>query len=146
MAWKSDPSNFKYTIVDGFDKVFDEKGNNSLRLRQIQWGERDKVYLDMRKWISKDDGSEEIGKGVSFLTDNGPGELINTLIDSGYGNTQEIVKHLSYRDDFIPSISDALGETITPEQLERFKNNVIKYNAEDMSDVYDPRDMDLGDE
>lgn len=142
MAWKSDSSKFTFTIVDDFDRVFDEKGNESLNLRKIKWGEREKVHLDMRKWIASENG-EVMGKGISFLTEDGPGELINVLIEEGYGHTQEIVKRLADREDFVPTISDVLGETITDEQLERFKNNVIKYNAKDLDNVFDPRDMDL---
>jgi hypothetical protein len=111
---------YKYTIVDGFDKIIEEKGNEILALRKIKWGEREKINLDLRRWYTNESG-ESIGKGTSFMTDNGPGELINVLIQEGYGETPEILKNLAPRKDFMPSISDVLGDTITSEQLERLR-------------------------
>lgn len=139
MAWKKD-TEFKYEVI-GIDKVIEEKGNTMLALREVSWNDRT-PSLELRKWRNTDEG-ERADKGFSFLTEDGPNELVNALIDCGFGNTQDILKRVSNREDFIPSMSDILGETITSEQLERFKNTIVKYNAEDLSDVYDPRDMDL---
>lgn len=95
-----------YHIVDGFDKVFDEKGNCFLAFRKITWGEKtDNVKLDMRKWYNNKDGGESVGKGFSFLTDEGPNELAKILVEEGYGDTDELIELLNNR---VPKEEDDL--------------------------------------
>jgi SAM-dependent methyltransferase len=43
---------------------------------------------------------ERNGKGYTFSTEEGPGELILGLIDAGFGNTKDILDHISKRKDF----------------------------------------------
>lgn len=98
----------EYSIVDEFDHTIDESGNQFIALRKIRWGDRDKVSLDIRKYWMQAEG-EVLGKGVSFLTEEGPHELVNVMTREGYGNTKEILKSLKDRDDFQKSLNVVLG-------------------------------------
>ena len=92
------------------DSTIDENGSIFIALRKVQWvknGEdpdETKAKLDLRKYRVDENGDEIAGKGISFLTDDGPNELTKVLIHEGYGNTKEILKELKNRDDFVDSV------------------------------------------
>jgi hypothetical protein len=92
------------------DSTIDEKGSIFIALRKVQWvknGEdpdETKAKLDLRKYRVDENGDEIAGKGISFLTDDGPNELTKVLVHEGYGNTKEILKELKNRDDFVDSV------------------------------------------
>jgi hypothetical protein len=133
-----------YRIVDGYDEVIAEHGNEMLALRKIMWGENlnGKVYLDLRRWKAGDTG-EIVGKGFSFFDpDNTPHELVHRMVELGYGDTKTILGHLSGRNNFGSSMVDILGSTLTEEQIERFKQNAIE-EIDPSEELYDPR-SDLG--
>ena len=100
---------FSYTIIDGVDKVFEEKGNQFGAVRKIQWGDKG-PYLEVRKWRNTPDGGEQATKGYTFMTDEGPGELAKTLIDMGYGETKDVLDILKERYDFRKSLNSVLGK------------------------------------
>ena len=100
----------KYTIHEDFNKVFDEKGNTFLAMRKISWGDSEKVNLDIRKWYTNAEGEETVGKGLSFLTEEGPDQLADMLLDIGYGNTEQCLRHLSDREDFKQSLNKVVGK------------------------------------
>jgi len=109
--------------IGNIDEVFDEKGNTFLALREVAWGSSDKFRLDIRKWITDKDGEEQVGKGVSFLTDDGPNDLTVALLKNGYGKTGDVINSIKDRDDFSKCI-DSYNQN----------NEVI----EDTSEYYDP--------
>lgn len=80
---------FEYSTNPDFDYVIDEKGNTFIALRQIDWGNKGDYKLDLRKYYASNEG-EKMAKGLSFLTDDGPNELTKVLIETGYGNDDEI--------------------------------------------------------
>ena len=121
---------FSYTIEDNFDKVFDEKGNSMLALRKIKWGDSDSVKLDLRKWYNGKDG-ETVGKGFSFLTEEGPHELAKVLVEKGYGYTKDIVNALKSRKDF-KQVMENVASDIDISNLEI---------EDDTTDYYDPKDI-----
>lgn len=90
----------------GEDKIFDERGNSFLAMRNVQWDRKDegpdetKAKLELRKWIIGKDLKETPNKGFSFLTEDGPNNLAKTLVESGYGDTKELILELAKRDDF----------------------------------------------
>lgn len=127
MAFKSD--SFKYEIHDDYDKVFDEKGNTFLAMRKISWGENGTPRYDLRKWYTNADGDEVVGKGVSFLTEEGPNNLANILIENGFGNMDVILSHLKDRENFSQALNRAVGE-----DSEHFDDDI-----ED--DFYDPMEL-----
>ena len=100
---------------DGMDEIFDEKGNVFLAMRKIQWckagaePDPDKAKLELRKWHMKPDG-ETPSKGFAFLTEEGPHELVNSLVSNGYGYTKDILLKLKERDDFEESVKGIYDE------------------------------------
>ena len=101
---------FKYTIVDDFDHVIDESGNSTLNLRKLYWGDKsDNVKLDLRRYYINEQG-ERLGKGVSFLTEEGPHNLVETMAGLGYGNTRRILDNIKDREDFRPALNSVLGK------------------------------------
>lgn len=115
MAFKrSDDGEFKFSIR-GIDRIIEEKGNQFLALRQIAWGvgddepvDRDKIRLDLRKYRVDDNGKEIMSKGVSFMTDEGPSELVHVLLEEGYGNTKKCKNILNNRIESVDEEDDNL--------------------------------------
>ncbi len=123
---------FKYSIIDNIDYTIEEQGNQFTALRKVRWGDSDKEYLEIRRWRNTPDGGEQAAKGVTFMTEEGPSELINTLVDLGYGNTKEVIQHLFTRVDFRKSLNSVLGK-----DDELFDKN--EGTLED--DYYDPKSL-----
>lgn len=123
---------FKYSIIDNIDYTLEEQGNQFTALRKIRWGDSDKDYLEIRRWRNTPDGGEQAAKGCTFMTEEGPSELMNALIDLGYGNTKEVLTHLSSRPDFRKSLNSVLGK-----EDELFDESVG--TLED--DFYDPKSL-----
>ena len=90
---------------DGMDGIFDEHGTMFLTMRKTQWvedGENpdpEKAKLELRKYRVTAEG-ERPDKGFSFLTEDGPHELVNVLIENGYGDTREVLLKLRERENF----------------------------------------------
>lgn len=120
---------FEYNIDNDFDFTIDEKGNSFIALRKVQWGGKGEYKLDIRKWYSSSEGEDVVGKGVSFLTEEGPHELTKVLVDNGFGNTNEILHGLSKREDFNKCI-EALNNG----------EDILNINIDD-EDYYDPSEI-----
>lgn len=106
---------FDYKVNPDFDFIFDEKGNTFLALRKITWNEGGKEKLDIRKYYNSSDGTETVGKGVSFITEEGPHELTRILVENDYGYTDEIINGIKNRKDFMASLVKVLNEEDTKE-------------------------------
>ena len=109
----NDKGDFTYKVGD-IDEVVDSKGNSVIMLRTVAWGENGKEKLELRRWIV-DINAEKPLKGVAFLTEDGPDNLVNVLLDKGYGKTDEVLEVLSTRDDF----DDALSELNKPKNSKK---------------------------
>ena len=112
MPRKFDNDSINLEIDDSVNEVFDEApGSNSfLALRRLRWSETGNFKLDIRKWYTNSEGEEVAGKGVSFLTEDGPNNLINALMKHGYGDTRGIIDSISTRDDFLPNVKRVLNK------------------------------------
>ena len=96
---------FHYEIDKNFNHTIDERGNSFIALRKIKWGDSDKFKLDLRKYISTEKG-ETMGKGVSFITEDGPHELTKVLLENDYGKADEIANVIvNKRKDIFDDIS-----------------------------------------
>lgn len=124
---------FKYEVDPEFDYLIEEKGNQALFFRRVSWNGRD-AKPEIRKWYV-DGTSETPGKGFSFMTEEGPNELIKTMTELGYGNTEEVLENISKRDDFPVAVKKVLGKGV--EELTE------EYDSIELEDVYDPRALDL---
>ena len=86
---------FEYTNDPNFDYTIDEKGNTFIALRKIDWGNKGEYKLDLRKYYASENG-ETMSKGVSF-SDEGADELTKVLLETGYGDVEEITDTIVYK-------------------------------------------------
>ena len=133
---------FNLEIDPSLDVVFDEgSGNSFLAMRKLRWDENSSFKIDLRKWFTNSDGEEIAGKGFSFITEDGPNNLVNCLIDNGFGDTRDIIEKVSTRDDFVDALVtsatalDALG-------LDELKDKVKKAaESSEAESFYDPKEL-----
>lgn len=100
----------KYTIDPKINYVFEEQGNQFNAFRKLSWGEDSKTYYELRRWRNTPDGKEIPAKGMTFLTEDGPNELVHTLVDNNFGNTKVLLESLYKRNDFQKSLNTVIGK------------------------------------
>lgn len=129
---------FNLEIDHSVDEVFDEGvGSSFLALRKIRWNENSPYKLDIRKWFTNSDGSEVAGKGVSFITENGPNGLIKALLKNNYGDTRDVLNSIKTRDDFLYNVKSVLDEMGENSDL-----IAIKPSGEDSETTFfDPKEL-----
>lgn len=98
-------SDFKYKVV-GIDEIIEERGNTISRIREIKWGDGDNIKLDIRRYHIDKNGDEKMSKGFGFVTEDGPTNLTNILVEQGYGDAKFILKHLKDRDEVKDLLED----------------------------------------
>ena len=124
---------FEYKIDENFDHLIEEKGNQAIFFRRVSWNGRD-ANLEIRKWIVSGT-DEQPYKGVTFLTENGPDELVRVMTETGFGKTEEVLSNISKREDFGVAVKKVLGKGI--DELTE------DYSDIELEEVYDPRSLDL---
>lgn len=122
-------ADFTYKIHDDYDYIIEESGNTFVALRKLTWGNAENPKLDLRRYYNTDEG-ERVHKGVS-ITDDGADELVKVLCDTGYGDTEEIIRGIKDREDFMPSLSKVIGKDNIPETDMEIKD----------SDYFDPNSI-----
>ena len=129
---------FHLEIDDTVNEVFDEGvGNSFLAMRRLRWSEDGQFKLDLRKWITNSEGEEIAGKGFSFITEEGPANLVNCLLKHGYGDTRKTLEGLQDREDFIPEAMAILAKKgAIPEG-----SFAIVQDEEGSGSFYDPKDF-----
>lgn len=105
------PREFNLEIDNSVNVVFDEvPGNSFLALRKLRWSPNSSFRLDIRKWYTNSSGEEIAGKGVSFMTDEGPENLIQALLENGYGDTRKTLNGIKDREDFAVAVKEVIME------------------------------------
>lgn len=115
---KTEFGQVKSKIFEGEDNIFDEKGSTFCALRKVAWYNADKneepteedAKWEIRKWRANDDGTDTPNKGMTFLTDEGPHNLAEMLVDKGFGETKKIIGSLKGRDNFKDSVEHMYDE------------------------------------
>ena len=103
-------NSMQYHIFEDYNIPFDEKGTTYGTVRKVQWikndGEPDeaKAKIEIRK-VYTSGAEEKIGKGYTFSTPEGPGELAIGLIKVGFGKTKDILNSIRKRDDFKDAVN-----------------------------------------
>ena len=93
------------------NKIFDETtGNSFLALRKLRWNSNSDFKLDIRKWFTDSKGNEVAGKGVSFMTPEGPSNLVKALLEIGVADTRSTLEGIKDRDDFLVNVKEVLEE------------------------------------
>ena len=127
---------FKLEIDDSINEVFDEvPGNSFLALRKLRWSDSGPFKLDIRKWYVNADGEEIAGKGVAFMTPEGPDNLIEALLSNGYGDTRKTLRGISDREEF----PIAVKEILTEKGIDI--NNVEVPDIDSLGTFYDPKEI-----
>lgn len=102
-------TNIKYHCTKDFNINFDEKGNTCGTLRLAQWLKPDqepddtKAKPELRKMYVTKEG-ERMGKGYTFSSIDAVHDLTQGLVTGGFGNTKNILRSISTRDDFLESV------------------------------------------
>lgn len=118
---------FKFEVDKNFgDHVIEERDNLSIIMRKISWGNSGEYKVDIRKYLYTEEG-ERMNKGIS-LTDNGANELAKELVSCGYGDTKEIIKALSKREE---NLADLLNQC----------NNENEDEDNGSEEYYDPKEL-----
>lgn len=122
---------------DDVNEIIDEgSGNSFIALRKVKWDENKDFKLDIRKWYTNSNGEEIAGKGVGFITEDGPTNLIKALIKHGYGNTRQILEQLSEREEFPIAVKEIIvGKNIDIDGI------VLSTNDNVSITYYDPNDI-----
>lgn len=130
---------FEYTTDPNFDYTIDEKGNTFIALRKIDWGNNGNYKLDLRKYYASESG-ETMSKGVSFLTDEGPDELTKVLVETGYGNDEELATAIIENRPYVLGRIKAELDN-DPELVERIKHERLDEVYDDDEEFYDPEEL-----
>ena len=118
---------FKFEVDKNFgDHVIEERDNLSIIMRKISWGNSGEYKVDIRKYLYTEEG-ERMNKGIS-LTDNGANELAKELVSCGYGDTKEIIKALSKREE---NLADLINQC----------NNKSEDEDNGSEEYYDPKEL-----
>ena len=98
-------------IDQSIDEVIDEvPGSSFIALRKLRWSPTSSFKLDIRRWYTSNTGEEIAGKGISFMTEQGPDNLIQALLKHGYGDTRKTLDGIRERPDFLENVKDVLDE------------------------------------
>lgn len=127
------------TIIDNFDHVIYENGNAYISLRKVKWSEDSDPKLDLRRYVTKPDGGEQMMKGCSF-NDDAANELTNVLIEEGYGDTRTCVENLQQRDDFMESLAWAMSDNDKDKMKELFPDIELPDVSEEEENFIDIRE------
>lgn len=128
---------FKLEIDPSIDEVIDEiPGSSFIALRKLRWSDTGSFKLDIRKWYTNAEGEEIAGKGVSFMTEEGPDNLIEVLLKHGYGDTRKTLNGLQDREDF----AIAVKEILTSKNINL--DNIESPSIDSLSgEFYDPKSI-----
>lgn len=127
---------FNLEIDQSLNVVFDETpGNSFLALRKLRWNPNSPFRLDIRKWYTNAQGEEIAGKGISFMTPEGPENLVQALLENGYCDTRKTLNGLKNREDF----EIAIKEVITENNIDLDKINISIDQLESAATFYDPK-------
>lgn len=88
---------------DGINEVIDELSATSfLALREVKWSDGDEDFkLDLRRYFVKQDDTVMPGKGTAI---GNPDKLTEVLVKYAYGNTENMLRDMTARDDFVSSM------------------------------------------
>ena len=130
---------FHLEIDDSCNEVFDEgSGNSFLAMRKLRWNENGQFKLDLRKWITNSEGEEIAGKGFSFITEDGPANLVQCLLKHGYGDTRKTLEGIQNREDFV---DEAMNILAMKGALPEGSFVVRPLDEEGSGGFYDPKDF-----
>lgn len=113
--------------------IVEEKENSFIAIRKIKWSKDSDTYkLDIRKYRSSETGDIP-SKGVSFYNEEeATTEIINGLLQNGYGDSTEISKCIFTER---PEIAENLIK------LQNGEMTIEELDTGALDEFYDPREM-----
>lgn len=130
-------------VFKDYEIPFDEKGATCGVVRKVQWvkagqnPDESKAKIELRKTYIQG-GEERTGKGYTFSTEEGPGELVCGLISAGFGDTKEILRSIRTRNDFLEAATTINEDSDEgSEDGEMFDMRTLFLDVEDSSDEDD---------
>lgn len=136
------PREFNLELDPSINEIIDEAtgGNSFIALRKLRWSETSPFRLDIRKWYTNAQGKEIAGKGVSFISQEGPDNLIEALLKNGYGDTRKTLNGIKDRDDFLVAVK----EIVVANNMDLDSVDISSIDQLDSSaDYYDPKSIIL---
>ena len=138
----ADFSQMFYHVFKDFEIPFDEKGTTCGTVRLVQWcknGEepdKDKAKIEIRK-VYTSGAEEKTGKGYTFSTPEGPGELAVGLIKAGFGETKDVLNAVRERDDFKEAVMNLNKDDDDDSDGEMFdmRDLLLSYDSDDLEDA-----------
>lgn len=128
---------FSYEVDPDFDFVIDEKANKYIALRKIKWGSSEEYKLDLRNYVSTEDG-ERMLKGCTFISEETGHELANVLIREGYGHADDITNDIiNNRRDIYLSMANhfnGIGQVMLKKLSNEYDETATSY-MEDLDEV-----------
>lgn len=140
-------STMKYHVFKDFEIPFDEKGTTCGTVRLVQWvkegnePDQSKAKIELRK-IYTSGAEEKPGKGYTFSTPEGPGELAIGLIKAGFGDTKEILKAARERDDFLEAAKTINDDPDAGSDGEMFDMRDLLLSESETDDYYEDEEDD----
>lgn len=131
-----------YKVFEDYNITFDEKASTCGTVRKVQWvkegkePDESKAKIEIRKMYVNSDG-EKPGKGYTFSTEEGPGELVVGMINAGFGNTKDILRAVRKREDFLEA-ANSINEDddlCTDGEMFDMRDLLLGEDVEDMRDV-----------
>lgn len=77
-------------------KLIEENGNTRIYFSEVAWGDKP-AKKEIRKWLTKEDGSIAALKGVTFKDDTSLDKLAEILVEDGYGDKEVLLSKLNSR-------------------------------------------------
>lgn len=108
--------NKEYKVFKDYNIIFDEKTSSFGSVRKVQWvsegaePDESKAKIEIRKFFATAQG-EKMSSGYAFSTPEGPNELVDGMVENGFGNTKNILKSLVKREDFKSSVETFNDDT-----------------------------------
>lgn len=133
-------TSLKYHVFKDYNLQFDEKMNKFGTLRRVQWvkegSEPDeaKSKLELRK-IKIDETGELTLKGYVFDTEEGPHELVEGMVDLGFGDTKKILRAVRKRDDFLEAANTINEDSDDSNEGELFDMRDLLSGMSDGEDI-----------
>lgn len=118
-------ANISCHVFKDYGLIFDEKNSSCGTLRKVQWltegkePDESKAKLEIRHIQMTPEG-EKPGKGYGFSTEEGPHELVEGMVDLGFGNTKKILRSVRKREDFIESATNINNDNTDDDGSEMF--------------------------
>ena len=130
-------SDICYKMFKDFNILFDEKAGSFGSVRLAQWYKKGtepdetKAKYEIRKFSIDKDGSTEIpNKGITISSKEAMDDLTDGLVDKDFGNTRNILKSISKRDDFKDTVNNINNDPDDNSDGELFDMRSLLLNIE----------------